>query len=99
MKTEKKTVTLYVHAKKFNWDNVWDYDIHTFVRTTDTTQMFELLKEINLEIEVPVIDQKSMSLQEIEQLRDQIKKVDAEAQMQKNAIEERIQSLLAIEAQ
>ena len=99
MKTEKKNITLYIQATKFEWEKVWNYDIQTFVRKTDTNQMFELLKEINLEIDVPVIDQKSMSLQEIEQLRDQIKKVDAEAQMQKNAIEERIQSLLAIEAQ
>ena len=97
-KEETKDVTIYVFARK--WNNCeWEMDCSTHILEScgyyTILQLYKVVKHISM----PVLDIKTLTLAEIEHLRDEITKERAESQLRLNAIEEKIQSLLAIEVQ
>jgi len=101
MKEETKEVTIYIFARKWNnceWGK-WEIDCSTHILKSCAYYTIVQLDKVVKHISMPVLDIKTLTLAEIEHLRDEITKERAESQLRLNAIEEKIQSLLAIEVQ
>ena len=100
MSTTQK-VKLYVMAVKDRWKNEFRILVDTDDRTNwthDTSTIHILLSEVEIEVPVPELNQKQLTLMEVDQLKEVIQKEKADSHVRITAIEEKIQSLLCIEA-
>lgn len=97
---DKKKVTLYVHAMKGKWADKYTCHISLADVTGagDADTHVELLSEVEIEIDVPDINEKQLKLLRIGSLEKKIKKEKADSHVRVIAIEEKIQSLMCIEA-
>ena len=98
--TKKQEVTLYVSAEKW-CSNRFEIEINTYdpSRHADNNKnrIVIPLSQVTVEIEVPDISEKQLQAEEIKQLQASIDKEKADSYVRIKAIEERIQSLMAIE--
>lgn len=95
MKT--KEVKLYVQAFKWHHRNTWDIRIDSSAFDSCDSRTVIQISEVTVEVEIPDINEKQLTLEEVKQLREFINKEQANSYMRIKAVEERIQSLLAIE--
>jgi len=98
----KEEVTLYITAEKWNSSREFEIHINTYDlhKINDGTSRITVpLSEVTVEIEVPDVSVKQLQAEEIKQLRAQIQKEMADSFVRVTAIEEKIQSLMAIEVQ
>jgi len=101
MNKKKQEVTLYVCATKFKWQAAFKVDINTYDRSVlDAGEMTIIpLSEVTVEIEIPDVNGKQLQAEEIKKLQAAIRKEQADSYVRVTAIEERIQSLMALECE
>ena len=100
MSTKKQEVTLYVTAAKWNCESKFDVRVDTYDldKINDGKHQVTVpLSQVTVEIEIPDVSEKQIQAEEIKQLQAAIDKEKADSYVRVKAIEERIQSLMAIE--
>ena len=97
MKNEIKKVKLYVQAVKWAWDDKFAVQVNSFRADSLDNRMVVELSEVEIEIEVPLINEKQLQMEEIKHLQSIIEKEKADSYVRVTAIEEKIQSLLSLE--
>ena len=95
MKT--KEVKLYVQAVKWSSSRVFKIEVSAHQQKTCDYMVVVDLSEVLVEVPMPSVDNKQLTLAEVEQLRGKIKTERANSYARITAIEEKIQSLLCIE--
>lgn len=95
----KKTVTLYIQAVKSFYNDEFKIEINTYQRKSDPTMGTVVIDVDSEQIEVgcPDLKQSDFTEKHVEQLREIKQKHEAEHFIKIKAIDEEIQSLLAIE--
>ena len=88
------TVELFIHAQK-DWQNNVAFSAKMCDMSEYGYTFLGFTKEVSVEFDVP--DDFDLTAEEIKALREQQKRIQADAQRQVVEIEERIQSMLAIE--
>ena len=94
---ETKEVKLYVMAAKHSFEINFHTVISTSKWATDEQTTVLLLSEVTVDVEIPDIDEKRLTLEEVKQLENKIKEEKDASYIRITAIEEKIQSLLCIE--
>ena len=94
---ETKEVKLYVMATKHSLDRSFQTVISTSRWTTDDHTTVVLLSEVTIDVKIPDINEKRITLEAVRQLEDKIKEEKTASYVRVKAIEEKIQSLLCIE--
>ena len=97
MKHEMKKVKLYVQAVKWDWDDEFKIQVNSFHPVSSDNCIFVDLSEVEIEIEVPLVNEKQLQMEEIKHLQSIIEKEKADSYVRVTAIEEKIQSLLSLE--
>lgn len=92
-----KKVKLYIQAMKFNFEDSFEISVCTHQRDSNTNLTAIRLDTVEVNIEVPELDEKSLNLAQIEQVRDQIKSEKAESYLRVARMEEHINSLMCLE--
>ena len=95
MATQK--VKLYIQARKFSNERFFTISIDTHKFDSDNYVTRVLLNTVELDIEIPELDEKTLTLAQIEQLRDQIKAEKAEHYLRVVGLEDKINSLMCLE--
>ena len=95
MKT--KEVKLYVQAVKYNWQKEFVIDVRDYKTESSPEQVVVHLSEVKVEVQIPDIDEKRLTLEEVKQLEQAITEEDNASYARIKAIKEKIQSLLCIE--
>ena len=103
MKTtqEKRKVNLYIAAIKGSYDSEFKIEVSTYDRsswTHNTDTVTVPLSTVEIEVPMPHVTEKQLMNEEVKQLQAQIQKEKADSHVRVVAIEEKIQSLLCIEA-
>ena len=97
-----KKVTLYIAAHKYSYGSKkFEIVVDTCDRskwTHDTSSITIPLSEVEVEVPIPKITEKQLMLEEVKQLQAVIQKEKADSYVRVTAFEEKIQSLLCIEA-
>lgn len=101
MSNKKQEVELYICATKMEWEAEFSIEVNTYDRANlDTgSQVIIPLSQVTIEIEVPDVNEKQLQAEEIRRLQERIKKEKIDSHVRVTAIEEKIQSLMAIEVQ
>ena len=97
MKNEKRKVKLYIQAEKWNHSNNFEIKVNTFKSQTSEHYVIVDLSEVEIDIEIPSVDDKQLTLEEVKQLKAMIVKEKAQSYARVTSIEEKIQSLLSLE--
>jgi hypothetical protein len=97
MNMETKEVKLYVQAVKWSWERDFKINVSTYQKTTEVDRVVIDLSEVLIDVPVPTVDHKQLTLAEVEKLKETIKTERADSYARITAIEEKIQSLLCIE--
>ena len=98
MKMETKEVKLYVQAVAWNHSsNGFEIEVCTFKRESCESRVIVDLSEITVDVQIPTVDHKQLTLAQVERLKEVIKTERANSYARITAIEEKIQSLLCIE--
>ena len=92
-------VKLYVQARKYTWDNEFEIVVHAFKYPPSADSTVVQLSEVEVDVPVPEINEKQLQLEEVKQLQQRITEEKNASHCRVTAIEEKIQSLLCIEAQ
>ena len=95
MATQK--VKLYIQARKSGWEDKFSLVIDTMAFESTETTLTVQLNTVELDIEVPELDEKMLSLAQVEQLRDQIKAEKAAHYLRVTGLEDKINSLMCLE--
>jgi len=91
-------VKLYIQAEKSHWTNGWELrEPSTFEFKSDTLTTYVTISQVYVDVDTPELNVKELTLVEVEQLKEQYKKEQADSQMRLNEIDEKIQKLLCIE--
>lgn len=94
----KKPVTIFTYGEKYSWDNVFSVQHCVgFKPETSTDRIIVLLSEQEVELEMPDGIDSDFSKYEVEELEKMRDKIKADTVVSVKAIEDKIQSLLAIE--
>jgi len=96
MKTQQ--VTLYISAQKYTWDNEFKISIDIFKCGSSDSCVIVQLDTQEVEIPVPEIDEKALTLVQIEHLKASIKKEKVDSHMRILGIEDAISKLQCIES-
>lgn len=99
--SDKKKVKLWVTAHKYDHDKEFRISVDCFDRSSlssCTTGTSIAMSVVEVEVEIPTVNQKQFTLEEVKQLQARIQKEKADSHVRVIAIEEKIQSLLCIEA-
>lgn len=103
MKTKTQNVTMYIYAEKWDYDAEFEIKVACFDLSTSGHKLdgrvIIPLSQVTIEIEVPDVDEKQLQAEEIRQLQERIKQEKIDSHVRVTAIEEKIQSLMAIEVQ
>jgi hypothetical protein len=97
MNMETKEVKLYVYAVKWNYKKEFQIEVSCFKRESCESYIIVDLSEVMIDVQIPTVNQKTLQLAEVEQLKETIKTERANSYARITAIEEKIQSLLCIE--
>jgi hypothetical protein len=95
MKT--KEVKLYVQAVKWQSSTKWEIEIASVPFSSCDFRTVVQLSEVTVEVQIPDIDEKQLTLEEVKQLEQAITQEKNESYVRVKAIEEKIQSLLALD--
>jgi len=95
MKTQK--VTLHISAQKYTWDNEFKITIDMYKCKSDDTCVVVQLDTQEVEIPVPEIDEKALTLVQIEHLKTSIEKEKTDSYKRILGIEDAISKLQCIE--
>ena len=93
-----KKVKLYIQAEKSNLSEGSAIVINACEFRSDKWSTYITLNTIELDIEVPELDEKALTLAEIEQIRDKIKAEKADSYLRVVQMEEKINSLMCLES-
>jgi hypothetical protein len=97
MNMETKEVKLYVQAVKWSWEKDFKIGVGICQGKSDKDRCVVDLSEVTVDVQIPTVDHKQLTLAEVEQLHAIIKTERADSYARITAIEEKIQSLLCIE--
>jgi hypothetical protein len=89
------TTTLNVHWKKYEWEDEADLVINQYTYEDDSK--FQFIKTIDVEVNVPEFDENTFNASSIVVLKEDKRKVMVVAELAIKEIDEKIESLLAIE--
>ncbi len=96
----KTKVILYIQAVKWVCDfgdNAFNISVTSYKRESDENHIVIDIDEQEVEIDVPEVSQKDLTIAHIEQLKGIKVKFQAEAHMKIKSIDEQIENLLSIE--
>ncbi len=97
MEMKTKKVELFIQAKKRNWEDKFSISVDTFEFKSDSHGVAITLDKKIIEIEVPELDEKALTLSHVEQIREQIKVEKAASYLRVARMEEHINSLMCLE--
>lgn len=103
METQLKEVTLYIAARKYEWDDEFRIAIDTYnaaelsSNINSDNEVIIPLSEVTVSIPVPEVSKDILDTKHIEFLEAEITAVMAAANVRVTAIKEKIQSLQALE--
>lgn len=89
---------LHIYASKWTGSDVYEIEVSSYLPKTEDYKIIVPLSEATVEIEVPVYSDKQLLEEEVKSLRAALIKEKADSHVRIIAIEEKIQSLLCIEA-
>jgi len=92
-----KKVKLYIQAKKYNWESEFNLCVDTMAFISDNNIVCVQLNSVEVDIEVPELDKKALTLAEIEQIRDHIKAEKANHYLRVTNLEDKINNLMCLE--
>ena len=92
-----ETITIYVQARKFQHENEFTIEYSTTKSKSNDYTIYILVETLKVEVPKITASNEVLTLEQVEQLREVKSKLQAEAQVQINNIDEQINSLLAIE--
>ncbi len=95
MKTKK--IELFIQARKYNWQENFKISVNLWEFKTDDKSIYITLDKKIIDIEIPELDEKLLTLAHVEQLRDQIKSEKAASYLRVIKMEDEINSLMCIE--
>jgi len=96
MKTEKRKVTLYIHASKYVNS---DYEICVSTYKQKSCEYFTVIDiaTVDVEINIPTINKNELIQANIEQLKNRIEKERADSFLRVQAVKDEIQKMLCLE--
>ena len=97
MKRQPRKLTLYIRAEKPCYGSEFEITVSSYMSESDRYSTVIPLETVEVEVNVPVLDIKTLTLKEIEQLQELIQKEKNESHMRVNAIKEKIQNLQCLE--
>lgn len=71
MKTQQ--VELFIQASKYTWEENFVIEVNQHNHVTDKTSIYIPLGKVIVNVEVPELDEKTLTLAHIEQIQGQIK--------------------------
>lgn len=95
MKT--KQVELFIQARKYNWQESFEITINDHERESSQSAIFITLGKKIVNIELPTLDEKILTLAHVEQIRDQIAAEKAASYLRVTRMEDQINSLMYLE--
>lgn len=95
--TKKQKLTLYFLASKSEHDKEFTFNVHAFDWPGHDFDTNIKMGSVDVEINVPDLNQKEFTLAEIEQLKERIKKEELDSHQRVKAFNDHIQNLLCIE--
>jgi len=95
MKTMQKE--LFIQAEKYSWEDKFSIGINTYERKSDNSEIAITLDKVTVNVEVPELDEKMLTLAQIEQTQEQIKAEKAASYLRVTKMEDHINSLMCLE--
>lgn len=90
---------LYCYYYKWNWDTEYVFGVsNSYAPQNSDNRIVIPLCEREVDIDLPEVDNKTLTLAEVERLQQQIQKEQAESHKRIVDLQDRINSLLAIES-
>jgi len=97
METTKQRIVLYTQATKYDFQNVFTIQTQIFKSTTSDDRLVIDICEQEVEMSVPIIDEKELTQEHINQLQEQIEQEKQNSFMKLKYLEDKVKMLLCIE--
>jgi hypothetical protein len=97
MNTTKQKITIYTQAQKYDFQNGFDVTHSTYKSKTSSDMVVVDLCESEVEINMPVIDEKVLTQAHVQQLQEQIAQEKQDSFQKVKRLEDKVKMLLCIE--
>jgi HSP20 family molecular chaperone IbpA len=90
-------VELFIQAEKNSWQDNFEIKVNRYNHETDNSTVYVTLDKVIVNIEVPEIDENTLTLAHIEQIQGQIKAEKAAHYLRVTSMEDQINSMMCLE--
>lgn len=90
-------VELFIQAEKNSWQDNFEIKVNRYNHETDNSTVYVTLDRVIVNVKIPELDEKMLTLAQIEQIQGQIKAEKAAHYLRVTNMEDQINSMMCLE--